>query len=82
MDVRLPAQLRRPLEVALPVGRVAPIGEAAAVDPLGQARLRQRPIRRLLPRLAGRVQLVAGLGRPALGYLRGPHRGHRGVRRG
>ena len=66
MDVRLPAQLGRPLEVALPVGSVAPIGEAAAVDPLGPARLLQRPIRRLLPRLAGPVQPVPGLGCPTL----------------
>ena len=66
MDVRFPAQLSRPLKVALAVGRVAPIGQTAAVDPLGPARLRQRPIRRLLPRLAGRVQPVPGLGRPAL----------------
>ena len=66
MDVRLPAQLGRPLEVALAVGRVAPIGQTAAVDPFGPARLRQRPIRRLLPRLAGRVQPIPGLGRPAL----------------
>ena len=66
MDVRLPAQLGRPLEVALPVGSVAPIGDAASVDPLGPARLLQRPIRRLLPRLAGRVQPVPGLGGPAL----------------
>ena len=48
------------------VGSVAPIGEAAAVDPLGPARLLQRPIRRLLPRLAGPVQPVPGLGCPAL----------------
>ena len=48
------------------MGRVAPIGEAAAVDPLGPARLLQRPIRRLFPRLTGRVQPVPGLDRPAL----------------
>ena len=66
VDVRLPAQFGRPLDVALAVGRVAPIGEAAAVDPLGPARLLQRPIRRLFPRLTGRVQPVPGLGRPAL----------------
>ena len=66
VDVRLPAQLSRPLQVALAVGRVAPIGQAAAVDPFGPARLLQRPVRRLLPRLAGRIQPVPGLGRPAL----------------
>ena len=66
VDVRLPAQLGRPLKVALAVGRVAPIGQAAAVDPFGPARLLQRPIRRLLPRLAGLVQPIPGLGRPAL----------------
>ena len=66
MDVGLPAQRGRPLEVALPVGGIAPIGQAAAVDPFLTAGLRQRPIRRLLPRLAGRVQPVSGLGRPAL----------------
>ena len=66
VDIRLPAQLSRPLEVALPVDDLTPIGQAAAVDPLGPARLRQRPIRRLLPCLAGRVQPIPGLGRPAL----------------
>ena len=66
MDVRLPAQLGRPLKVALPVGRVAPIGQAAAVDAFLTARLLERPIRRLLPRLAGLVQPIPGLGRPAL----------------
>ena len=66
VDVGLPAQRGRPLEVALPVGRVAPIGQAAAVDPFLTACLRQRQIRRLLPRLTGRVQPVPGLGRPAL----------------
>ena len=66
VDVRLPAQLGRPLEVAVPVGSVAPIGDAASVDPLGPARLFQRPIRRLLPHLAGLVQPIPGLGRPAL----------------
>ena len=66
MDVGLTAQGGRPLEVALPVGRVAPIGQAAAVDPFLTACLRQRSIRRLLPRLAGRIQPVPGLGRPAL----------------
>ena len=74
VDVRLPAQLGRPLEVALAVGRVAPIGQAAAVDPFGPARLRQRPIRRLLPRLAGRVQPIPGLGRPALARPATPSR--------
>ena len=66
VNVGLPAQRGRPLEVALPVGRVAPIGQTAAVDPFLTACLRQRQIRRLLPRLAGRVQPVPGLGRPAL----------------
>ena len=66
VDIRLPAQLSRPLEVALPVGGLTPIGQTAAVDPFGPARLLQRPIRRLLPRLAGRVQPIPGLGRPAL----------------
>ena len=46
------------------MGHVAPIGQAAAVDPFLTACLIQRPIRRLLPRLAGRVQPVPGLGRP------------------
>ena len=64
--MRLPAQLGRSLQVAVPFRGVAPIGEAAAVDPLGPARLLQRQIRRLLPRLAGRIQPVPGLGRPAL----------------
>ena len=66
VDVRLPAQLSRPLKVALAVGRVAPIGQAAAIDAFVTARLLQRPIRRLLPRLAGRIQPVPGLGCPAL----------------
>ena len=64
MDVRLPAQLRRPLQVSGPVGFVPQIGQAAPVDPLGPARPLQRPVRRLLPRLAGLLQPVPGLGRP------------------
>ena len=50
MDVRLPAQLRRPLQVPGPVCFVSQIGQAAPVDPLGPARPLQRPVRRLLPR--------------------------------
>ena len=64
MDVRLPAQLRRPLQVPGPVCFVSQIGQAAPVDPLGPARPLQRPVRRLLPRLAGLLQPVPGLGRP------------------
>ena len=66
VDVGLPAQRGRPLEVAVPLRRVAPIGQAAVVDAYLTTRLRQRPIGCLLPRLAGRVQPVPGLGRPAL----------------
>ena len=66
MDVRLPAQLRRPLQVSGPVRFVPQIGQAAPVDPLGPARPLQRPVRRLLPRLAGLLQPVPGLGRPRL----------------
>ena len=64
MDVRLPAQLRRPLQVSGPVRFVPQIGQAAPVDPLGPARPLQRPVRRLLPRLTGLLQPVPGLGRP------------------
>ena len=66
MDVRLPAQLRRPLQVSGPVRFVPQIGQAAPVDPLGPARPLQRPVRRLLPRLTGLLQPVPGLGRPRL----------------
>ena len=66
MDVRLPAQLRRPLQVPGPVCFVSQIGQAAPVDPLGPARPLQRPVRRLLPRLAGLLQPVPGLGLPRL----------------
>ena len=66
VDIRLPAQLGRPVQVAVPLRGVAPIGQAAVVDARLTARLLQRPIRRLLPRLAGRVQPIPGLGRPAL----------------
>ena len=66
MDVRLPAQLRRPLQVSGPVGFVPQIGQAAVVDALPSARPLQRPVRRLLPRLAGLLQPVPGLGRPRL----------------
>ena len=66
MDVRLPAQLRRPVQVAGPLRGVSPIGQAAVIDARLAARLRQHPIRRLLPRLAGLLQPVPGLGRPAL----------------
>ena len=66
MDVRLPAQLRRPLQVPGPVCFVSQIGQAAPVDPLGPARPLQRPVRRLLPRLTGLLQPVPGLGLPRL----------------
>ena len=56
MDIRLPAQLRRPLQVPGPVRFLPPGRQAAPVDLLPMARLLQRPIRRLLPRLAGLVQ--------------------------
>ena len=64
--MRLPAQLGRSVQVAVPLRGVAPIGQTAVVDARLTARLLQRPIRRLLPRLAGRVQPIPGLGRPAL----------------
>ena len=64
MDIRLPAQLRRPLQVSGLVSFVPQRRQVAAVDPLGPSRLLQRPIRRLLPRLAGLFQPVPGLGRP------------------
>ena len=53
VDIQLPAQLGRPVQVAVPLRGVAPIGQAAVVDARLTARLLQRPIRRLLPRLAG-----------------------------
>ena len=61
MDVRLPAQLRRPLQVAGPVGFVPQIGQAAAVDPLPLASLLKSTVRLLRPRLAGLLQPVPGL---------------------
>ena len=64
--MRLPAQLGRPVQLAVPRRGVASIGQAAVIDARLTARLLQRPIRRLLPRLAGRVQPIPGLGRPAL----------------
>ena len=70
MDVRLPAEVRRPLQVSGPVRFVPQIGQAAPVDPLGPARPLKRPVRRLLPRLAGLLQPVPGLGRPR--FLRPP----------
>ena len=66
MDIRLPAQLGRPVQLAGPFRGVAPIGQATVVDARLTAGLLERPIRRLLPRLAGRGQPVPGLGRPAL----------------
>ena len=66
MDVRLPAEVRRPLQVSGPVCFVSQIGQAAPVDPLGPPRPLQRPVRRLLPRLAGLLQPVPGLGLPRL----------------
>ena len=66
MDIRLPAQRGRPVQVAGPRRGVAPIGQTAVVDARLAACLLERPIRRLLPRLAGRGQPVPGLGRPAL----------------
>ena len=64
--MRLPAQLGRLVQVAVPRRGVAPIGQATVIDARLPARLLQRPIRRLLPRLARRGQPVPGLGRPAL----------------
>ena len=66
VDIRLPAQLGRPVQVAVPRRSVAPIGQTAVVDARLPAGLLQRQIGRLLPRLAGRGQPVPGLGRPAL----------------
>ena len=64
VDMRLPAQLSRPVQVAVPDRGIAPIGQTAVVDALSTAGLLERQIRRLLPRLAGRGQPVPGLGRP------------------
>ena len=64
VDIRLPAQLSRPVQVAVPDRGIAPISQTAVVDALSTAGLLERPIRRLLPRLAGRGQPVPGLGRP------------------
>ena len=66
VDVRLPAQLGRPVQVAVPCRGVTPIGQTAVVDARLPAGLLQRPIRRLLPRLAGRGQPIPGFGRPTL----------------
>ena len=64
MDVRLPAQLRRPLQVPVSIRLVPPLGQAAVVDALPSARPLERPVRLLLPRLTGLFQPVPGLGRP------------------
>ena len=66
VDIRLPAQLGRSVQVAVPLGGVTPIGQTAVVDARLTAGLLERQIGRLLPRLAGRGQPVPGLGRPAL----------------
>ena len=64
MDVWLPAQLRRPLQVSGSIRLVPPLGQAAVVDALPSARPLERPVRRLLPRLACLLQPVPGFGRP------------------
>ena len=56
VDVRLPVQLGRPLKVALPMGLVAPFGQAAAIDAFFTASLFERQIRRRLPRLVGLLE--------------------------
>ena len=66
VDIRLPAQLGRPVQVAVPDRGVASIGQTAVVDAHLTACLLERPIGCLLPRLAGRGQPVPGLGRPTL----------------
>ena len=74
MDIGLPAQLGRPNQVAGPVRLIPPLGQAAPVDLFLPARPLQRLVRRLLPRLAGLVQPVPGLGRPRFprtAHLRG-----------
>ena len=64
VDIGLPTQLGRPLQVSGAVGFVPQLRQAAVVDPLGTAPLLERPVRRPLPRPAGLVQPVPGLGRP------------------
>ena len=64
VNIRLPAQLGRSVQVAVPRRGVSPIGQAAVVNARLTAGLLERPIGCLLPRLAGRGQPVPGLGRP------------------
>ena len=64
VNIRLPAQLGRSVQVAVPRRGVSPIGQAAVVNARLTAGLPERPIGCLLPRLAGRGQPVPGLGRP------------------
>ena len=66
MNIRLPAQLGRPLQVSRPIRFLPPLGQAAVIDPLPTSRPLQRPVRFSLPRLAGLVQPVSSLGRPRL----------------
>ena len=66
VNIRLPAQLGRSVQVAVPRRGVSPIGQAAVVNARLTAGLLERPIGCLLPRLAGRGQPVPGLDRPAL----------------
>ena len=66
MDVWLPAQLSRPLQVSGSIRLVPPLGQAAVVDALPSARPLERPVRLLLPRLTGLFQPVPGFGRPRL----------------
>ena len=47
MDIRLPAQLRRPLQVSASIRLVPPLGQAAVVDALPPARPLERPVRLL-----------------------------------
>ena len=59
MDIRLPAQLGRPLQVAGSLRLVPPVGQAVVVDP-PPVRPLERPIRRPLPRLADLLQPLLG----------------------
>ena len=71
MDVRLPAQLRRPLQVPVPVCFVSQIGQAAPVDPLGPARPLQL-VNDAIPGLSHDGKLKGLFSRSAMAMRRKP----------
>ena len=60
MDIRLPAQLGRPLQVAGSLRLVPPLGQAVVVDPAPRSARSSAPFAVRFPRLADLLQPLLG----------------------